>query len=243
VIVDPDFLDHWKTRLLVNLLADEIAPVYVIRLWAHCQMRHQSTFDGLTPEALKALCRFPGHANKLESSLVASGFVRREGTLLNVTNWDTYNASLIAAWGNGSKGGRPKGSKNPTVTNGKPTGNPRVSEKRRGEKKKPPLSPKGEGVVFPQELDSDRFRDAWFQWERHRKELKVKAYTPTGVARQFKKLAELGEDRAVAAIDFSIRQNYQGVYEPKEANEQATKEPFRQKIMTEEEAADWRMGS
>lgn len=142
MIVDPDFPDHWKTRMLVNLLGgDEASPVYVIRLWAHCQLRRQWTFEGLTPEALKALCRFPGHANKLDSSLSTSGFVRRTGTALEVLNWGDYNASLIAAWNNGSKGGRPK---RPQTTNSEPKENPGVSDKR-GEEKKGDIKEDTEG--------------------------------------------------------------------------------------------------
>ncbi len=121
VIVDPDFCDHWKTRMLVGALeGDELAPLYVIRLWAHCQNRRQSTFDNLTMEALKALCRYSGHANQLESAMVTSGFVRREDDgSINVVGWDEYNATLIAAWKNGLRGGRPKTQPKPT---GKPTG-------------------------------------------------------------------------------------------------------------------------
>lgn len=130
MIVDPDFPDHWKTRMLVDLLdGDEAAPVYLIRLWAHCQNRKTSTF-ALPSAALKALCRFPGHANKLESSLAASGFVRREGDTLIVCGWSEYNASLIANWENGKLGGRPPKNKpdpNPPETHGKPMGNPRAT--------------------------------------------------------------------------------------------------------------------
>lgn len=108
MIVDPDFLDHWKTRMLVGNLQDEAAPIYVLRLWAHCQNRRQSTFDSLSVEALKALCRFTGDAHKLEAALTASGFVSRNGTALTICNWDEYNSSLIAAWSNGQRGGRPK---------------------------------------------------------------------------------------------------------------------------------------
>lgn len=109
MIVDPDFPDHWKTRMLVDLLdSDEAAPVYLIRLWAHCQNRRISTFENLPSAALKALCRYPGHSNKLESALATSGYVRREGLMLHVCAWDEYNASLIANWSNGKKGGRPK---------------------------------------------------------------------------------------------------------------------------------------
>lgn len=124
MIVDPDFLDHWKTRMLVNSLNDEAAPLYVLRLWAHCQNRRQSTFE-LSTEALKALCRYPGAANKLESSLTASGFVRRAEGMLEVCNWDDYNASLIASWVNGKRGGRPRKETSPAPkTHGLPSDNP-----------------------------------------------------------------------------------------------------------------------
>ena len=147
VIVDPDFTEHWKIRMLVGLLeGDEVAPVYVLRLWAHCQNRRQDTFDNLTPEALKALCRFPGNANKLDSSLVTSGFIRRNEKTIKVLNWADYNASLLAAWKNGTKGGRPTkplGSK--SKTQDKPTGS-RVEKSRedesRVEKKLGDKSPK-----------------------------------------------------------------------------------------------------
>ncbi len=132
MIVDPDFVDHWKTRLLVNSLTDESAPIYVLRLWAHCQNRKQSQFT-LTPEALKALCRFSGPADKLESSLVASGFIRRDETEIEVVGWEEYNAGLIANWENGKKGGRPKKppetkpKQNPSKTHGLPMANPSLT--------------------------------------------------------------------------------------------------------------------
>lgn len=116
VIVEPDFCDHWKTQMLIDLTGDAAAPVYLLRLWAHCQNRRQWQFTDVSPAALKALCRFPGHANKLESSLVASGFIRRDGSTLTVCDWEVYNASLVAAWNNGKKGGRPKQTqRNPRV--------------------------------------------------------------------------------------------------------------------------------
>lgn len=151
MIVDPDFADHWKTRLLVDLLGDEAAPVYLLRLWAHCQNRRTSRFANITPVALKALCRFPGAAELIESSLFSAGFIRRGADQsLIVHQWDEYNSSLIANWENGKKGGRPKGTNNPTKTHGLPmdipSDNPRQThaepiEKRREEKTEDTLSP------------------------------------------------------------------------------------------------------
>lgn len=141
MIVDPDFVDHWKTRMLADLLGeDEFAPLYVIRLWAHCQQRREWVFD-LPPAALKAICRFKGDADMFESAMVASGFVSRSGDKITVEGWEKYNASLIANWKNGQRGGRPKKSKDSSSkidqeTHGFSIGNPHDShgEAIRGDK-------------------------------------------------------------------------------------------------------------
>lgn len=137
MIVEPDFCDHWKTRMLVGLLnGDEAAPIYVLRIWAHCQNRRQSRFDNLPAEALKAMCRYPGEAIGLDSALKDAGFIERDGNCITVVNWDHYNAGMIASWRNGLKGGRPpkvkESDKGPTETQAKPSNNPQVHD-RRGE--------------------------------------------------------------------------------------------------------------
>lgn len=127
MIVDPDFMDHWKTRMLVDSLGfDEAAPVYVLRLWAHCQNRRKWEFEGLSAEALRAICRFKGDAELFEASMSASGFVERTESTLIVVGWEIYNSTLIAAWSNGKKGGRPvkQPKNNPRDTHGIPTGKP-----------------------------------------------------------------------------------------------------------------------
>ncbi|RYD20816.1 MAG: hypothetical protein EOP88_13615 [Verrucomicrobiaceae bacterium] len=141
MIVDPDFPDHWKTRLLVDSLGgNELAPLYLIRLWAHCQNRRASVFENMPPAALKALCRYSGTAEALEAALTSSGFVRRDGGVLTVVGWEDYNASLVANWENGKRGGRPSKAKlvpppqppeepmeNPPETHGLSMGNPRLT--------------------------------------------------------------------------------------------------------------------
>jgi hypothetical protein len=199
MIVDPDFTEHWKTRMLVGLLdGDEAAPVYVLRLWAHCQNRKQSIFQDLHSEALKALCRFPGPANKLESSLVTSGFIRRHGKDLEVVNWSDYNASLIAAWVNGSKGGR-----NPGVNKTKPRGS-RVDESR-ADKKKPPNP-----LSIPPPLDTPEFRSSWQMWLLHRHEI-GNPLKPTQEAKQIALLENLGSVAACELIDHTISMGWRGL--------------------------------
>jgi hypothetical protein len=134
MIVQPDFLDHWKTVLLVELLGDKLAPLYVIRLWAHCQNRKTNRFPKGNPAMLKAVCKATDHdAIKFESAMADSGYIVFEGDEFIAHDWDEINASLISSWKNGKKGGRPK-KNNPPETHGIPVGNPDETDKRREEK-------------------------------------------------------------------------------------------------------------
>jgi len=147
MIVTPDFADHWKTRLLVELLSDEAAPMYVLRLWAHCQNRKTHVFHNLTMQALKALCRFSGRAEDLEAALLGAGFVRHEAGAMVVHQWDEYNAALIANWENGKKAGRPKGKSNPAADHGEPAANPQAAPGKAAAN--PPAAP-GKSAANPQ---------------------------------------------------------------------------------------------
>jgi hypothetical protein len=116
MIVETDFLDHWKTRLIVRLLGTESAPLHIIRLWSHCQTRKTNRFPDWNPEILSAVCKWGGDANAFWSAILQT-FGRIEDGCFVAHQWDEVNSSLIASWSNGGKGGRPK----------KPTDNPRVN--------------------------------------------------------------------------------------------------------------------
>lgn len=126
MIVDPDFLDHWKTTMLCDLLDDSSAPLCVIRLWGHCQQRRGWKFD-IPAKGVKALCKYKGDAEALDQALQDCEFILRDGQSIEVIGWDEHNATLIANWENGKKGGRPpknKPKKNPSKTHGLPMANP-----------------------------------------------------------------------------------------------------------------------
>ena len=127
MIIEPDFLDHWKTRLLMRLLDTDAAPNYVIRLWSHCQTRKTNTFPDWSPVILSSVCRWPGDADLFWSAMLQT-FCRIEDGHLVAHQWDEVNAGLIASWSNGGKGGRPKKTTgNPQKTHGLPTGYPQVN--------------------------------------------------------------------------------------------------------------------
>lgn len=127
MIIEPDFLDHWKTRLLMRLLNTEAATNYVIRLWSHCQTRKTNKFPEWSPVILSSVCRWPGDADLFWSAMLQT-FCRLEDGHLVAHQWDEVNAGLIASWSNGGKGGRPKKpTDNPLKTHGLPTGYPQVN--------------------------------------------------------------------------------------------------------------------
>ena len=134
MIVNPDFFDHWKTRQLAGELDnDDRAAIYVMRLWAHCQRSRRWSFPQLSASALKGICTYPGPAERLWQAMQSSAFIVVNEQVVVVHEWEVYNASLVAAWENGSKGGRPvtrrKPKDNPRDTHGIPMGDPTREER------------------------------------------------------------------------------------------------------------------
>jgi hypothetical protein len=196
VILDPDFLDHWRTRMVVDALGDECAPMCILRLWAHCQVRKSDRF-AMPTAGLKAQCRFTGDAQKFEQALIEAGFIARDGGDVHVLGWAEQNAALLAAWDNGARGGRPKKPKvNPRVTNEKPTGNPTEThreptanpdetDKSREDKKSPSLR-SGEKRASAPHRPSDVDEQVWKDWValRRRKRADVSLTTLEGAREQ-----------------------------------------------------------
>lgn len=123
MIVQPDFPEHWKTRLLVSLTHDESAPMAVIRLWAHCQMSHRSYFPDMTPAQLASICHWGDRKPSCHAALIKAGFVSRLSPRgFTAHQWNEHNAQLLQKWAAGAKGGRPPGEnsdqnvKNPEIS-------------------------------------------------------------------------------------------------------------------------------
>lgn len=74
---------------------------------------------------------------------------------------------------------------------------------------------------LPSNLDTPEFRQAWELWLAYRKERRLAAYKPIGLTRQLNALAAFGPASAIAAIEQSIQQNYQGLF-PKPVKGQRT---------------------
>jgi hypothetical protein len=225
MIIEPDFLDHWKTRLLMRLLETDSAPNYVIRLWSHCQTRKTNIFPEWSPVILSSVCRWPGDADLFWSAMLQT-FCRVEDGCLIAHQWDEVNASLIAAWSNGGKGGRPK----------KPTGNPRVNpepnqvnpqltrgvtdREDREEKTEKTLAPKSPwevkfGLILPEKLQTNECLAAVETWLAYKAERK-QGYKRIGLSAALQSWAnEYTAETFPAAVNHSIASNYQGIFPPR----------------------------
>lgn len=152
MIVQPDFLDHWKTNALAARIGRLEAITALLALWSHCQQRRCWEFT-LTPLMLAGICRYPSDNPRvlmdtlLELNLLEKG---SENTYI-VHDWAETNAALVHNWQAGKTGGRPrkqpqdKPTENPRVnpgeTQGEPEGEPIREDKIREEY--PPVVPQG----------------------------------------------------------------------------------------------------
>ena len=126
MIVTPDFPDHWKTQMLLELLKDSAVHGYLLRLWAHCQNRKTYLFESanLNPSILKALTRSPADAEALWAAFIKARFLKEhtDGSI-EVHGFYDANKKICSNWENGEKGGRPrKGNpiENPPGTHSEP---------------------------------------------------------------------------------------------------------------------------
>ena len=60
-------------------------------------------------------------------------------------------------------------------------------------------------------FSSNEFREAWSEWEQHRREIK-KPLTPTSIRKQLEDLAKMSEAESIAAMHRSIASGWQGIF-------------------------------
>lgn len=230
MIVEQDFLDHWKTRLLVRLLGTELAPIYVLRLWAHCQSRKTDRFTDWKPDVLASVCRWDGDAQILWDAMIKT-FARLESGAFIAHDWAECNASLISAWTNGKLGGRPKKEPSGNQSDNR-TDNPDTTkrltdrEDRRDsldrEDTKAPKSPweVAYGLELPEPLRTSNCLEAAKAWLSYKRE-RGQGYKETGL----KAALSLWSKKFTAAtfpsvVEHSMANNWAGLFAQNERNGQ-----------------------
>ncbi len=204
MIVEPGFLDHWKTQALIRATNDPAAPLLVLRLWEHCHLRKTSRFPNLPDSALASICRWTKNPAELPPILLECGFIRRDGNTVIIHDWDVNNRMLISAWKNGTKGGRPRKLK----VLKKPVGNQSANRQGTGPS---PLST----LSYLSVLNSERVRERFKKWIECRKSQgKPPKDWNSMFAEQCEWLKRYGEEDQLETISASIRNNWQGLHEP-----------------------------
>ena len=72
-----------------------------------------------------------------------------------------------------------------------------------------------ERLEFPTNLQTPEFEKAWEEYLEYRKKGRMKSLLPTSQVAQLKKMSEWGHDAAIKAINETISQGWQGIFEPK----------------------------
>ncbi|HZR66017.1 MAG TPA: hypothetical protein VFA85_12760 [Terriglobales bacterium] len=110
MIVKVDFPDHPKT-LKLEELGGPGAPMWCIRIWGYCQIkrtnRFRNTDEYFTNSGMRTVFRIRNKNVMPLNILKDCGFIREEGDMLVVHDWDIVNKRMVASYNNGAKGGRP----------------------------------------------------------------------------------------------------------------------------------------
>jgi len=78
---------------------------------------------------------------------------------------------------------------------------------------------------LPAELDTPAFRETWETYLKYRREAKFKKLKAASIEAQWKQFVEWGVDAAIASIKTTIRNQWQGIFEPKQNHGKSTRPP------------------
>lgn len=78
-----------------------------------------------------------------------------------------------------------------------------------------------DSIVLPPQLETATFREAWQNWQQHRREIK-KPLKPTQIAQQLRDFSAVGVERAITQMNTSVRNGWQGLFEEKENGNRST---------------------
>ena len=129
MIVTADFIEHWKTSMLIQNCDCEGVSC-ILRLWSFCQTRKT---DILPTSQIEHIAKWTGQKGTLLKALFELRFIDKiDDATVRMHDFAAVNNQMFASWGNGKKGGRPKTQRkpsgNPAVTQQEPSGNPAVTQ-------------------------------------------------------------------------------------------------------------------
>lgn len=202
----------------------------LIRVWLWFD---EHTLDGNAPSVTKALLESKISVTGFCNAMIAAGWmVEREGTI-SLPNFDRHNGKTAKNRALTAKRVINHRVCNDSVTLESNKCNddsvtkalPEKNRERVDKNNNTPLPPRGRTrkpayefnlADIPDSLkigNPQEFYRAWATWIAHRQEIK-KPITPTSAQQQLKQMSDWGADRAIAAMEYTIRKGWQGLTEP-----------------------------
>ena len=125
MIVTADFIEHWKTSMLIQNCDCE-GVLCILRLWSFCQTRKT---DILPASQIEHIAKWTGQKGTLLKALFELRFIDKiDDATVRMHDFAAVNNQMFSRWENGKKGGRPKTERKPndnrTITEQEPSGNP-----------------------------------------------------------------------------------------------------------------------
>lgn len=203
-----EYFRHRKTLRIVRKLG-ELAALYPLKLWTWAvEQSPDGSLRDIDAEELAVICGHKGDAGELWAAMLDCGFLQTYEGETFIRSWKEHQGKLIERAERNAERMRAARSRNVPDTSSATDVTNDTNERNETDVTKP-------AQEFPPALDTEAFRAAWELWRKYRAERHLPAWKPLTIRTQLAKLAELGEARAIAAIDHSIAQAYQGIYEPK----------------------------
>lgn len=241
MIVQSDFIHHWKTKALAARIGNEAALLALLALWGYCEKRKLWEMQ-LTPIKLAGICNYTGpQAENLLASMVEIGFLdvteeqTEDGTLVlwyEVHEWGEINSGLVHNWwaakGKTASGWHKRGHlitkvktedvtkvKTEDGTNDRTMGWDGMGE----EKKNTPQPPKGgaESAIskllhhLPSGFPEKR-KAALVQWLSFKAQKGQGYKGPTGITAWVNLMAPHSDATVQAAVDMAMANNWQGCF-------------------------------
>ena len=81
-------------------------------------------------------------------------------------------------------------------------------------------------ATLPFQLDTPEFKKAWEDYVEYRRQSKLKKLLPMSVERQWTKMADVGPEVAIEAIDQTIANGWMGLFLPPELRDTSPPQQF-----------------
>ena len=102
MILETDFVDHWKTQRLVYICGPD-AVLCLLRIWSYCQQRKRWQFDGAQASIIEWIGKWNGEKGLLLATLKEVGFIdEEEDGEFSMHDFENVNGKMVSNWANGT---------------------------------------------------------------------------------------------------------------------------------------------